>query len=127
MKVSQLIEILQQMPQDAVVLTHANNHDTSPYGRIDDMRVAAGTVEFGGTEPAPPLNIVLIGNWTGHLLDSGAAEGRFNYPKLREPVFAVRSGEQCVTREKIARTVNRAQLRYSGRDGWGLQAEEQKK
>lgn len=47
MKVSQLIEALQAMPQDADIVTHANNHTAS---RGDTMKVALqtdGAVIFG--------------------------------------------------------------------------------
>lgn len=119
MKVAQLIEMLQQMPQEAEVLTHANNHQTSPYGKGENMRVAAGTVKFG--DNTPPRDIVLIGNWSGLTLDSGAATGDGNYPRLREPVLAVKKGEpQSIIREKIAMTVNKARCRYSGGGGWEL-------
>ncbi len=60
MKVHQLIEALQRMPQDAEVLTHADNHTTG-LGTNNDIRVAVAS--YSGY--LGPAEVVVVGNWSG--------------------------------------------------------------
>lgn len=58
MKVSQLIEILQKMPPDVDIVTHANNHTTN---HDDGMMVGLARL----TNYKEPPAVVIVGNWQG--------------------------------------------------------------
>jgi hypothetical protein len=83
MKVAQLIEALQAMPQDLEVVTHANNHHTS-HG--DGMRVAV-LRRSGQFDHVP--SFVCIGNWTSYHLPHDNGCGAFQLPT--GPIYAVRN------------------------------------
>ena len=82
MKVAQLIEALRAMPQDAEVLTYANNHWTS---YSDTARVGAGLMCFAN----PALNRVgvLIGNWDERMICAT------NGPRIRGGVIVCHGAE----------------------------------
>lgn len=78
MTVAQLIEAFREMPQDAEILTHANNHTTG-LGTNNDQAVALATL---GKE-----TVVLIGNWSSWNLRNWQSYG----PKVQQPIFRVRT------------------------------------
>lgn len=86
MTVAQLIEALREMPQDAEILTHANNHTTG-LGANNDQRVAVATY--------CKETVVVIGNWSGWSI------GHWHGSVVPlEPVFQVQTwgekkGELC--------------------------------
>lgn len=58
MKVAQLIQALNLMPQDAEVLTHANSHTT---GLGSNSTIAVTHATYGSRQQA---SVVVIGNWS---------------------------------------------------------------
>lgn len=73
MKVSQLIEILRQMPQDATVLTACSNHSSD---QDDAMAVGVAYERNRFTRE----DVVVIGDWTWiprHPEDGPICEGTF--------------------------------------------------
>ncbi len=84
MKVSDLIQALQRMPQDAEILTHANNHHTS---QGETMRVGLAQNVFskaGGL-------FVFVGNWNDYTLRQ--LEGTYKFAPTSWAVVRDKSGK----------------------------------
>lgn len=100
MTVRQLIEALSALPQDAQILTHANNHTTG-LGTNNTQHVAEA--EYEGAQ------VVVIGNWDGW--NVGHWHGRI---KPVSPVFFVRTwGEEAgeLKRGRLVREPARTEQR----------------